>query len=170
MRPTSGTAAIAGADCVRDAWRIKRLVGYMPDTFGAYDNMRVREYLDFFGAAFGIPRGARAKRIDEVLETTGNLATRFTCRTIRLQLEPKEYSGTDVKKVRDLLGVSQPLFAQFAGVSAAAIRDWEQNIKPPTKTVCRLMDEITSNPSTPDRESSKTLVTWASITALEAPT
>ena len=34
--------------------------------------MRVREYLDFFGAAFGIPRGARAKRIDEVLETTGS--------------------------------------------------------------------------------------------------
>jgi ABC-2 type transport system ATP-binding protein len=72
MRPTSGSATIAGADCVRDARRIKRLVGYMPDTFGAYDNMRVREYLDFFGAAFGIPRGARAKRIDEVLETTGS--------------------------------------------------------------------------------------------------
>ena len=72
MRPTSGTATIAGADCVRDARRIKRLVGFMPDSFGAYDNMRVREYLDFFGAAFGIPRGARAKRIDEVLETTGS--------------------------------------------------------------------------------------------------
>ena len=72
MRPTSGAATIAGADCVRDARRIKRLVGYMPDSFGAYDNMRVREYLDFFGAAFGIPRGARAKRIDEVLETTGS--------------------------------------------------------------------------------------------------
>ncbi len=71
-RPTSGTASIAGADCVRDARRIKRLVGYMPDTFGAYDNMRVREYLDFFGAAFGIPRRARKKRIDEVLETTGS--------------------------------------------------------------------------------------------------
>ena len=71
-RPTSGTAAIAGADCVRDARRIKRLVGYMPDTFGAYDNMRVREYLDFFGAAFGIPRRERIKRIDEVLETTGS--------------------------------------------------------------------------------------------------
>ena len=71
-RPTSGSASIAGADCVRDARRIKRLVGYMPDTFGAYDNMRVREYLDFFGAAFGIPRRARVKRIDEVLETTGS--------------------------------------------------------------------------------------------------
>lgn len=70
-RPTSGTASIAGADCVRDARKIKRLVGYMPDTFGSYDNMRVREYLDFFGAAFGIPRRERIRRIDEVLDTTG---------------------------------------------------------------------------------------------------
>jgi ABC-2 type transport system ATP-binding protein len=72
MRPTSGTASIAGADCVRDARRIKRLVGFMPDTFGSYDNMRVREYLDFFGAAFGIGRRERTRRIDEVLETTGS--------------------------------------------------------------------------------------------------
>ncbi len=42
----------------------------MPDMFGSYDNMRVREYLDFFGAAFGIPRRKRADRIDSVLETT----------------------------------------------------------------------------------------------------
>src|SRR5687768_5222153 len=70
-RPTSGTATVAGADCVRDARRIKRLIGYMPDTFGAYDNMRVGEYLDFFGAAFGLPRKARANRIGEVLETAG---------------------------------------------------------------------------------------------------
>lgn len=72
MRPTSGSARIAGADCVTDARRIKRLVGYMPDTFGSYDNMRVREYLDFFGAAFGIARSERRKRIDEVLDTTGS--------------------------------------------------------------------------------------------------
>jgi ABC-2 type transport system ATP-binding protein len=69
-RPTSGTARIAGADCTHEARRIKRLVGFMPDRFGGYDNMRVREYLDFFGAAFGIKRKARAKRIDEVLEIT----------------------------------------------------------------------------------------------------
>ncbi len=71
-RPTSGTASIAGADCVRESKKVKRLVGYMPDTFGSYDNMRVREYLDFFGAAFGIPRSARIKRIDEVMEITGS--------------------------------------------------------------------------------------------------
>lgn len=72
MRPTSGSARIAGADCVRDAHRIKRLVGYMPDRFGVYDNMRVREYLDFFAAAFGIHGRQRTIRIDEVLETTGS--------------------------------------------------------------------------------------------------
>ncbi|OHB84016.1 MAG: multidrug ABC transporter ATP-binding protein [Planctomycetes bacterium RBG_16_64_12] len=70
-RPTSGWARVAGADCVRDARKIKRLVGYMPDTFGSYDNMRVREYLDFFGAAFRIPRPKRAKRIGEALDTVG---------------------------------------------------------------------------------------------------
>jgi ABC-2 type transport system ATP-binding protein len=44
----------------------------MPDTFGSYDNMRVREYLDFFGAAFKIPRRTRVTRIDEVMEITGS--------------------------------------------------------------------------------------------------
>jgi ABC-2 type transport system ATP-binding protein len=70
-RPTSGSATVAGADCVRQARKIKRLVGYMPDQFGSYDNMRVREYLDFFGAAFRIPRRKRIKRIGEALDAIG---------------------------------------------------------------------------------------------------
>src|ERR1700752_2180311 len=70
-RPTSGSARVAGADCVAEARKIKRLVGYMPDTFGGYDNMRVAEYLDFFGAAFGLPRRERARGIGAALETAG---------------------------------------------------------------------------------------------------
>ena len=69
-RPTEGGAWIAGADCSRETHRIKQLVGYMPDVFGSYDNMRVSEYLDFFGAAYGIARKARRRRIAEVLEIT----------------------------------------------------------------------------------------------------
>ena len=69
-RPTSGTAHIAGANCVTESDKVRRLVGYMPDRFGSYDNMRVTEYLDFFGAAFGIPRKLRQVRIGEVLEIT----------------------------------------------------------------------------------------------------
>lgn len=71
-RPTAGTAHIDGCNCVRQSKRIKRLVGYMPDTFGSYDNMRAWEYLDFFGAAFGIRGRARAARIAEVMELTGS--------------------------------------------------------------------------------------------------
>src|SRR5262245_54919357 len=70
-RPTSGNATVAGVDCAREPRKIKRLIGYMPDTFASYDNMRVSEYLDFFGAAFGIPRRRRATRVDEMLELAG---------------------------------------------------------------------------------------------------
>lgn len=69
-RPTSGSATIAGVDCTQNAAAIKRLVGYMPDRFGSYDNMRVHEYLDFFGAIFGIPLSQRKKRIEHVMEVT----------------------------------------------------------------------------------------------------
>ena len=71
LRPTSGTAHINGVDCTGDAARLKRAVGYMPDVFGGYDNMRVHEYLDFFGAAFGMPRNARISRVSEVMDLTG---------------------------------------------------------------------------------------------------
>src|SRR4051812_19722451 len=70
-RPTGGSARVAGVDCVAQAGKLKRLVGYMPDKFGTYDNMRVREYLDFFGAAFGIPRRERVLRVGAVLDMAG---------------------------------------------------------------------------------------------------
>jgi ABC-2 type transport system ATP-binding protein len=71
LRPTTGTARICGLDCDKDARKIKWMVGFMPDTFGAYDNMRVREYLDFFGAAYRIPIRERRVRIEEVMEFAG---------------------------------------------------------------------------------------------------
>ncbi len=70
-RPTSGSAYINGIDCTGDAARLKRVVGYMPDVFGGYDNMRVHEYLDFFAAAFGIRLKSRSRRLGEVMEMTG---------------------------------------------------------------------------------------------------
>src|SRR5260370_9480813 len=45
-RPTSGSARVAGADCVAEARKLKRLVGSMPDTFGSYHNLRVGEHPD----------------------------------------------------------------------------------------------------------------------------
>jgi ABC-2 type transport system ATP-binding protein len=69
-KPTAGTASICGHDCAAESRKIKHLVGYMPDRFGSYENMRVSEYLDFFATAFRVPWKKRKKRIDEVLETT----------------------------------------------------------------------------------------------------
>jgi len=68
--PTSGRASIHGADVADEPRVIKELVGYMPDAFGVYDNMTLAEYLDFFAAAFRIPRSRRRGVIDDVLELT----------------------------------------------------------------------------------------------------
>ncbi len=70
-RPTSGAAYIHGVNCTQDTSQLKKMVGYLPDTFGSYDNMRVHEYLDFFGAAFKMPRSLRRQRIEETMELTG---------------------------------------------------------------------------------------------------
>lgn len=71
LRPTSGSATVADVDVVRHPQQAKRVVGYMPDIFGVYQGMRVWEYLDFFGAAYRLPRATRRGRIDEVLGVTG---------------------------------------------------------------------------------------------------
>ncbi len=70
LKATGGRASVAGCDVNADRDRIKSLVGYMPDHFGVYDQMRVWEYLDFFGAAFKLPRRKRKDRIDHVLDIT----------------------------------------------------------------------------------------------------
>ncbi len=74
--PTSGTAKVCGLDVVANTKKIRGLTGFMPDAFGVYEEMRVWEYLDFFGACFKIPRKERKKRIDEVLEITRATAMR----------------------------------------------------------------------------------------------
>ena len=69
LKPDSGSASINGIDVnPKNYDKIKRTVGYMPDIFGVYDKMSVWEYLDFFGAAYKIPSGARKKRVEEVLD------------------------------------------------------------------------------------------------------
>src|SRR5437763_658115 len=68
--PTAGTALVNGIDVVRYPEQIRSIVGYMPDFFGVYDDIKVWEYLDFFAAAYKIPRVKRPGIIDDVLELT----------------------------------------------------------------------------------------------------
>ena len=70
LAPTQGRAEIDGIDVYKHPYDVKKAVGYMPDSFGVYDGMRLREYLDFFGAAYKIPRKKRRAIIDDVLELT----------------------------------------------------------------------------------------------------
>jgi putative transcriptional regulator len=74
------------------------------------------------------------------------VAKRFTVRTVELDLTPRPYTGEEVKRVRDLLGLSQPLFARFLGVSVKAVRAWENGGKKPSDMACRFLDEIALKP------------------------
>lgn len=70
IQPTSGTASIDGIDVVKHPLDVRPLLGYMPDFFGLYDDIKAWEYLDFFAAAYWIPKAQRAAIIDSVLELT----------------------------------------------------------------------------------------------------
>lgn len=68
LTPTYGEAYVCGNSIYTDPKEIRRLVGYMPDFFGVYDDMTVIEYLEFFAAAYKIQGPARRKRCDEMLD------------------------------------------------------------------------------------------------------
>lgn len=70
LEPTSGTARLNGADILQDPMAVRQQLGYMPDFFGLYDEVRVWEYLDFFAALYQVPNSDRAGIIDNVLELT----------------------------------------------------------------------------------------------------
>src|SRR5580704_1069370 len=70
LKPTSGRAAIDGVDVVANPEAVRERIGYMPAFFGIYDDMRVWEYLDFFAAAYRLPRAKRPRIIDDVLNLT----------------------------------------------------------------------------------------------------
>lgn len=72
LRPTQGKATIDGIDCTKGASKLRYLVGYMPDNFGVYPGLKVWEYLDFFCAAYRIPKKKRKETIDRVLEVTSS--------------------------------------------------------------------------------------------------
>src|SRR6266704_3820062 len=68
LNPTWGEATVCGYSIYTGSKDIRRSIGYMPDFFGVYDDMKVTEYLEFFAAAYRIQGHARRKKVDEVLE------------------------------------------------------------------------------------------------------
>ena len=68
LNPTYGEASVCGHSIYTGAKEIRRLIGYMPDFFGVYDDMKVIEYLEFFAAAYRINGPERRKICEQVLE------------------------------------------------------------------------------------------------------
>jgi ABC-2 type transport system ATP-binding protein len=68
LQPTSGEAFVAGCSVTRDPRGVRRAIGYMPDFFGVYDDMKVWEYLDFFAACYEVPEASRTTLIGDLLE------------------------------------------------------------------------------------------------------
>lgn len=70
LQPTSGTAHIMGKAVADNGDFVRRNVGYMPDSFGVYEDLTVSEYLEFFASAYHVPRKLRKKVVTDVLELT----------------------------------------------------------------------------------------------------
>lgn len=67
LEPTSGEAWVAGHSVIKDPRSVRRVIGYMPDFFGVYDDMKVWEYLDFFAACYDVPPNTRKTMIGDLL-------------------------------------------------------------------------------------------------------
>ncbi|WP_054956589.1 ABC transporter ATP-binding protein [Paenibacillus dakarensis] len=66
--PSSGTAKVGGFEVTENPKEVRKRIGYMPDFFGVYDQLKATEYLHFYGASYGIPRTDREKLIPQLLE------------------------------------------------------------------------------------------------------
>ncbi len=68
LRASRGDGSVNGHSVSGDPMSVRQSVGYMPDSFGVYDGMKVWEFLDFFAVAYGIGRSQRKRVIKDVLE------------------------------------------------------------------------------------------------------
>ena len=70
LEPDEGRILIDGIDAVDRPADVRRMLGFMPDSFGVYDRVTVTEYLEFFAAAHGVALGARARTVRAVMDLT----------------------------------------------------------------------------------------------------
>ena len=70
LQPTWGEARVCGHVVGYESRKIRPLIGYVPDFFGAYEDMVVQEYLEFFASAYNIQGAQRTRVVGDVLELT----------------------------------------------------------------------------------------------------
>ena len=82
----------------------------------------------------------------DALKSDEPLGPRFTVRTYKIT-PPPEYRGEGVRRVRELLGMSQAAFAAFLGADPSTVRSWEHGLRPPSPLACRMLSEIEAAPT-----------------------
>jgi putative transcriptional regulator len=86
------------------------------------------------------------RELAATLQAGKPLESRFTVRTYKISPPPK-YDGNGVRRVRELLAMSQAAFAAFLGVDPSTVRSWEQGLRVPSPMACRLLSEIEAEPT-----------------------
>jgi len=76
LNPTSGQVFVEGFSSGANSYEVRRRIGYMPDDFGVYPDLKVWEYLDFFSACYDIPPARRADLTAELLDLVDLTARR----------------------------------------------------------------------------------------------
>jgi len=78
----------------------------------------------------------------ETVESGQPIETKYTVRTVELNLEPREYEPQDIRNIRRSLEVSQAVFAKILAVSVDSVESWEQGVRTPPPMACRLLDLV----------------------------
>ena len=89
MLPTNGKLTIGGYDVEQQPYDVRRLIGYMPDSFGVYEDLLVWEYLDYFAALYHLGTEQRKRAISDVLELT-DLSAKRTSQVMSLSRGMKQ--------------------------------------------------------------------------------
>lgn len=90
---------------------------------------------------------ADLKELHQTLEAGIPLHEKYTVRTVRVVPEPGRYNAAGVQRARELVGVSQAIFARMLGVSPALVRAWECGQRKPAPIARRMLDLIRADPA-----------------------
>jgi ABC-2 type transport system ATP-binding protein len=110
LRPSAGSVRIFDQDILKKPQKIKGLIGYMPDNLGSYDELKVREYLDFFAGAYKISKKDRINAVHDILDLM-DLSSSRDCQVCELSLGMKKRLGIARTLIHDpsLLILDEPI-------------------------------------------------------------
>ena len=86
------------------------------------------------------------REIERMLDAGKTPEQMFTVKTVEIP-DPNAYRATQIRELRDSLGVSQAIFAHLLGVSVILVKSWERGAREPSLMARRLLDTIRADPS-----------------------